>query len=87
MPSYAVDDKYNVEKSMCAVLKNKKAPAKVGYFYLAVISAVVDNVRNNTQITEKMLLSKFKLLCDRSLEAKSLGRTFCLGGSAIDDMY
>tara|TARA_B100001094_G_C18180322_1_gene800530 strand:+ start:1161 stop:2234 length:1074 start_codon:yes stop_codon:yes gene_type:complete len=74
-------------RDQMAVLKNKKAPAKVGYFYLAVISAVVDNVRNNTQITEKMLLSKFKLLCDRSLEAKSLGRTFCLGGSAIDDMY
>ena len=74
-------------RDQMAVLKNKKAAAKAGYFYLAVISAVVDNVRNKTQITQNMLLSKLKLLCERSLKAKALGRTFCLGGGAIDDTY
>ena len=74
-------------RGQMTVLKNKKAPAKVGYFYLAVIAAVIDYARNKTQITQNMLLSKLKLLCERSLEAKALGRTFCLGGGAIDDMY
>ena len=74
-------------KEQMVLLNGKKAPSRVLYFYLAVVAVVMGHLRHNNAITERVLEMKFKTICDRSANAKNSGRTFTLGGCAIDGMY